>query len=213
MINTKKDIYSERSIEIFNSDVAARYPKKAIGEKYSLYKENILYGSSRLDKNVLELCCGVGKYFHCIDHNVNSLSCVDISPNMLTQARINILENHYHLRHKVSFYEADVESFLPNGKFDFIFCIGAMAEYCVFDNKILEKILQHLNRKGFLFLTLVDVDTDYVRKESEYDWSPLFLSRKNLDDILHVCHFNIHYTILSHHDNKHLHHILKLWKL
>lgn len=204
------ELYASRVKEIFSNGVAKNYPKKAVGERYEFYAQNISYGCSLGRKHVLELCCGTGKYFHFLDRSISNLTCVDISEAMLKEAKENA-KNYPNI--SMHFINENIEKFHPIGYFDFVYCIGSLGEYCPFNLDILDNILSYTAKGGFIFITIVDSKWGYTPRTGEYDWSELFMSKLELATILDLRRKQIDFRMMQHTDNKHTHHILCIWKL
>lgn len=188
--------------KIFSGELASHYPTKAEGDKYQKYKEKIGYGCG-IGHDVLELACGTGKYFHLLPSKIN-LHCLDISLHMLARAYQNSLQYPF----LASFSVQAIENFDLSRKFDFIFCIGTLGEYCRFDKEVLDHILSYLRPKGFLFFTVVDSEK-YSEQGKDFDWSKFYMTKAELETIMKPLPFR--YSIESWTDNKCTHHICSVW--
>ncbi len=185
---------------------------------------------------MLEIGCGTGRYFHFLK-DVERLVGVDISAAMLERARQNLksipgLEDCTHL------VQTSIEAFESHEKFDFIYSIGTLGEYCSFDVSLLHKMIGLLKPHGFLFFTIVDSDS-YSPKDSmsvkskllfllrklpvfvwgrafnKYmstdDFKHLFMSESGLENVLKQCSMKVRWETAKATDQKHTHHICKIW--
>ncbi|MGH7490824.1 MAG: class I SAM-dependent methyltransferase [bacterium] len=108
--------------------------------------------------DVLDLGCGSGRSFHCLE-NVRHLTGIDISNQMLEQARSPVHSTRVRAR-KIElictdFYQAD----LPKERFDFIYSIGMLGENTPFNAEVCDKLFSMLRPAGALFFTTVDRDS------------------------------------------------------
>jgi len=116
--------------------------------KYDLIRE--LSRSFLSPINVLDLGCGTGRYFHCIQ-NARCLVGVDASWNMLEQAKtpvyggtqnINLIQSSLH---EVEFRPA---------VFDLVICVGVFGVVCPLDDFALQKITRFTRPGGIVLLTI-----------------------------------------------------------
>ena len=149
-----KQWYSDRKKkgeqqEMSNKETLNPYltEEKAVGyrqhddEPYDLYALNF---GERITKicesydneiNILDLACGTGRYFHRLN-KVKQLHGVDFSQPMLQKAqkptRIDEVEWWKQREEKVTFFHTPASEFckiVPDNRYDFIYSIGAIAEY------------------------------------------------------------------------------------
>ncbi|HEV8725272.1 MAG TPA: class I SAM-dependent methyltransferase [Candidatus Binatia bacterium] len=110
--------------------------------------------------SVLDLGCGTGRYFHCIER-VNWLVAVDISLPVLLQARRPVKSEQIKVK-KVDLICANIfELELAPDSFDFIYSIGVLGEFSPFDARVCGKMLDLLKPGGKVLFTVVDVTSKY----------------------------------------------------
>lgn len=103
--------------------------------------------------DVLDLGCGSGRYFHC-HHNLNSLTGVDISADMLAHAAQPVEAHALTVTPRlIEANLADVS--FPDEAFDLIYSIGVLGEFMPFDEFISDKITRMLKPGGKLLITVV----------------------------------------------------------
>lgn len=86
-------------------------------------------GSFDRDIRVLDLGCGTGRYFHCIQ-NARELVGLDISQQMLDAAR-NPVRGHEVTARELTLVQGDLFSVkFADGYFDFIYCMGVFGNGC-----------------------------------------------------------------------------------
>ena len=224
----------------FSGKIAKLYPTSVPdGDNHKVYIENLAAGCSRPEGkvSVLELGCGTGRYFLYLN-NVKKLVGVDISKDMLAIAE-EFVKSNPALQPVTTLVHSSLEEFNPDEKYDFIYSIGTLGEYCKFNKEILEKMVGSLNPGGFLFFTLVDaesfVDTEHVwmRKKIKRfllkllpgklrakidpqsmviaDWKRLFVSRNEVEKIFDSLTTPVRKEITLAKDNIHVHHICRVW--
>jgi ubiquinone/menaquinone biosynthesis C-methylase UbiE len=105
--------------------------------------------------DVLDLCCGTGRYFHALK-NVEKLTAVDFSSQMLKEAQNPINKEKLDIQ-SMQLIAADVQDldklFSTHAKFDFIYSIGALGEYTAINLKVLDIIYEFLSPGGKIYLT------------------------------------------------------------
>jgi len=207
-------------------------------DQYAIYKENIEHGCTRVNGKVtvLEIGCGTGRYFHFLK-NIETLVGVDISELMLERAKGN-LKNMPGLGDHSRLIQNSIEELEIDDKFDFIYSIGTLGEYCLFNVSLLNKIVGLLKPGGFLFFTIVDSESYVTQKKltvktvlkdllrllpdfvwirvfnkymSTDDFKHLFMSQSQINTILESCSSEIQWEITKAKDKKHVHHICKVW--
>jgi SAM-dependent methyltransferase len=106
--------------------------------------------------DVLDLGCGTGRYFHCLQ-NVKSLVGVDISEPMLKIARDNPVLRGEITVDQISLIHGDVNfvSFTPRS-FDFVYSVGVLGDYLPPSLSFLERIHSWLKEDGIAFLTVME---------------------------------------------------------
>ena len=237
----KENVHNSLSKKWFSGKEVDLYPTAApVGEAYSVYADTLraacANGSGPL--SILELGCGTGRYFFFLS-NVKKLTGVDISGDMLKSAALNIEKNLPALVPVTNFVNSSIEAFNTNEKYDFIFSIGTLGEYCVFNGEVLGRILSYLEPKGFLFFTIVDSESfandEYVGLRKRMfrsvlklfpekirtrfdaraliiaDWKDLFLSRDQVEAVLKASPVPLKWELTKAKDSLHVHHICKVW--
>lgn len=129
----------------------------AQGGSYSHYAAILrqLTASPARPLRVLEVGCGTGRYFHCLA-NVETLVGIDIAPEMIRQAADPIRKSEITAK-TIQLECADISSYQPGeAKFDLIYSIGVLGEYCPFDATVVLRLAGMLEPGGTLFVTAVD---------------------------------------------------------
>ncbi len=229
-----------RSKKIFSGQQAKTYPQSGpTGQQYKVYFDNLQEACKRsIEKiSVLELGCGTGRYFHFLT-NTRKLIGVDISKDMLNSAREN-LRTMPELEAVTTLIHSSIEDFTTDSKFDFIYSIGTLAEYCEFNLKLFTKVISYLKPGGYFFFTLVDSESfdsnehiwhkkrimrvllkflpKFIRNKvdakwlTNKDWKHLFLSREQVEIILKSSSVSIKWEMSKAKDSLHTHHICKVW--
>jgi SAM-dependent methyltransferase len=110
--------------------------------------------------SVLDLGCGTGRYFHCLQH-VERLVGVDIALNMLKHARNPVKSDKISADH-VNLICANIfDLHISPDSFDFIYSVGILGELAPFDLYICNKLFSLLKPGGKLFFTAVDVSSKF----------------------------------------------------
>lgn len=106
--------------------------------------------------DVLDLGCGTGRYFHCLQ-NVRSLVGVDISAPMLQIARDNPISKNAITMDQIHLIQGDISfaSFAPQS-FDFVYCIGVFGDFMPLSLSFLERIRTWLKDDGVAFFTVME---------------------------------------------------------
>ncbi len=119
--------------------------------------------SFQRDLEVLDLGCGSGRSFHCLE-NVRRLTGMDISSQMLAQARHPVLPESVRVR-EIELICADFYRMtLPPERYDLIYSIGMLGENTPFDAEVCDKLFHALKPGGALFFTVVDRDSRQEEK-------------------------------------------------
>ena len=103
---------------------------------------------------VLDLGCGTGRYFHCIE-NLKHLVGVDPSHNMLVQARKPVMGVTRNVRLVRSSLQ---EVAFARQSFDLAICVGVVGVWCPLEEPMLRRVAGMLRPTGVLFLTAVAHD-------------------------------------------------------
>jgi len=104
--------------------------------------------------DILDLGCGDGSISLQFQFTNNHLTLVDLSENMLEQARLKI-QPGYHDR--IDLFQADVNSFSTEKKYDLILAMGLLAHVDSVKETI-EKIAMLLKKNGRCLLQITDQD-------------------------------------------------------
>ncbi len=104
---------------------------------------------------VLDLGCGTGRYFHCLD-NVQKLIGIDTSSEMLKEARQPIHQERLNIPHTELICGDFSAQAFPAQSFDLIYSIGVLGEYAPLDKTICQKLNTWLKPRGKLFFSVVD---------------------------------------------------------
>ncbi len=104
---------------------------------------------------VLDVGCGTGRYFHCLK-NVDRLTGLDVSEDMLTAARYPVFEKAITAREiQLLKCNAFLTSFEPES-FDFIYSLGMFGHGCPVNLNILSRFHDWLAPGGALLFNTVD---------------------------------------------------------
>jgi SAM-dependent methyltransferase len=105
---------------------------------------------------VLDLGCGTGRYFHCIE-NARELVGLDLSQQMLDAARNPVRADEVTAR-EVTLVQGDLFSAkFPEGHFDFIYCLGVFGNGCGVDGRTCAKIREWLAPGGAWMFDATDI--------------------------------------------------------
>jgi SAM-dependent methyltransferase len=237
-----ESIHSTQSKKWFSGKEVELYPTAApVGEAYKVYSDTLREACKGAKGSfaVLELGCGTGRYFYFLD-NVTKLTGMDISADMLKSAKTNIEKNLPQLVPVTDFVTSGIEDFDTTSKYDFIYSIGTLGEYCVFNKPVLDKILAFLKPGGFFFFTIVDAESfrndEYVglRKRifrkilkvlprsmrSRFDaralviadWKDLFMTKDQVESVIKSAALPVRFELTKAKDSLHVHHICKVWR-
>jgi SAM-dependent methyltransferase len=104
---------------------------------------------------VLDMGCGTGRHFHCLD-NVAELIGIDICEDMLQAARDPVRSGEISVPH-VQLLCANIylQSFPPES-FDFIYSLGMFGHGCPVTRELCDQVYQWLKPGGRFFFNLVD---------------------------------------------------------
>jgi SAM-dependent methyltransferase len=106
--------------------------------------------------SVLDLGCGTGRYFHCLQH-VERLIGIDIALTMLKYACDPIKNNEIRINNIDLICGNIFDLHFNDELFDFIYSIGVLGEVAPFDLYLCNKLFSLLKPEGKLFFTVVDV--------------------------------------------------------
>ncbi len=112
---------------------------------------------------VLDLGCGTGRYFHCLQHTERIIG-IDASLDMLAQARHPVRASK--ITASVDLICANIiEVTLRPQSFDLIYCLGVLGVWCPLEQFFLEKVETMLKADGKFIFTVVD-----ARSPSATSW-------------------------------------------
>lgn len=115
-----------------------------------------LSGSFGHNISALDLGCGTGRYFHCLE-NVETLTGVDVSQHMLKEARNPVRREKIRCE-RINLVCANVfELGLNPQSFHFIYSIGLFIGYSLFSRSVCNTLFNLLNPGGKFFFTVADV--------------------------------------------------------
>lgn len=112
--------------------------------------------------SVLDLGCGTGRYFHCLE-NVERLTGIDISPNMLEEACNPVEKSKIKFPVDLVCGNIFLDEAIDAKPFNFIYSIGVLGEHSPFDLTICNRLFDFLKPDGKLLVTCVD---DSFKKKS-----------------------------------------------
>jgi SAM-dependent methyltransferase len=136
-----------------------------------------LSGSFGRDIDVLDAGCGTGRYFHRLA-NVNRLVGMDLSANMLEQARNPIHADRIRAR-TIDYACGDVAGLqFPAASFDMIYSVGVYGEYAPLDTQLLREFRRLLRPGGLLFITAVETTSRVSEPENARPSLPKRVIRK-----------------------------------
>lgn len=117
-------------------------------------------GSFERQISVLDVGCGTGRFLYCLK-NVEHLLGVDVSKDMLEQARNPLRADQVDIKH-IDLMCADIfNANLPNQSFDLIYSIGVLGECAPFNEQLCKKLLALLKPNGKMFITIADTHSRY----------------------------------------------------
>jgi SAM-dependent methyltransferase len=113
----------------------------------------------------LDLGCGTGRYFHGLQ-NVETLAAVDLSLEMLKQARFPV-RGEAVTAGRIDLICSDVLEVHLRTQFDLIYSIGVFGEFVPWDLLTCNRLFDALKPGGKLFFTVVDVFSKYPDMSSK----------------------------------------------
>ena len=121
-----------------------------------------LSGSFGRDVSVLDLGCGTGRYFHCLQQ-VERLTGADISIHMLREARMPVRADRITCG-RIDLVCADI-SRLPfaHESFDLIYSVGVFLGHLTFGRSMCDQLYDLLKVGGKIFVTLADLSAQAGR--------------------------------------------------
>jgi SAM-dependent methyltransferase len=134
------------------------------GSDYQRLSQALREVTSSFDREirVLDLGCGTGRYFHCVQ-NARELVGLDISQQMLDAAR-NPVRGDEVSAGKVTLVQGDLFSAnFPPAHFDFIYCLGVFGNGCGVDARSCARIKEWLSPGGMLMFDATDISCFPVR--------------------------------------------------
>jgi len=115
---------------------------------------------------LLDLGCGNGALSLQFQAQAKKLTLVDITENMLVEAKKNVIKDH---QHKISFIQSDIDSFNSEDKFDVVICSGILA-HVPSVNSAIQKIHSCLKPNGLCFVQITDSDQFLSKINSIYNY-------------------------------------------
>jgi len=157
---------------------------------------------------VLDLGCGTGRFFYCLE-NTKFLLGVDISSHMLENAK-DPVRNEDITVEKIELKCANILNIDVKNKFDLIYSLGVLGEHSPFDLSICNNVYKLLNDKGIFYFTVVDADSKKIRistsrklaeiilpfipgrarKKIQSRWKKFYLNRHDLYRIMETSNFS-----------------------
>jgi SAM-dependent methyltransferase len=150
---------------ILDRDVSAQYRES---DEIEVLTENHKHFCDRLRQislssgdriAVLDLGCGTGRYFHCLQ-NVQTLMGIDVSLEMVKQARSPVKGAAVTIG-RVDLVSANILDIHLRGRFNLIYSIGVFGEFVPWDIGTCNRLHDMLKPGGKLFFTVVDVFSKY----------------------------------------------------
>jgi SAM-dependent methyltransferase len=108
---------------------------------------------------VLDLGCGTGRYFHCLQ-DVETLLGIDVSLEMVKQARSPVRGEAVTIG-RIDLISANVLDIHLRRRFDLIYSIGVFGEVVPWEIETCNRLHDALRPGGKLFFTVVDVSSKY----------------------------------------------------
>jgi SAM-dependent methyltransferase len=211
--------HEQENEKLFNKEATTyyrRYDEEFVYTPSYNHFSKILFGltiSFTHRISVLDVGCGTGRYFHCLD-NLKELTGIDISANMLEEAKVpfkraSIPLSDINLIHG-SFYDHD----FGTKQFDFIYSVGVLGEHAPFDQHTAQKLCDLLSQGGMLYFTIVDIKprkTDMrklaeaiypylpgtLKRVLDKRWETLYMTYEQVDAIMKNTPFSS-YTLTRH---------------
>src|SRR5215472_3327586 len=106
---------------------------------------------------VLDVGCGTGRYFHCLE-NVSHLSGIDISEHMLAAAANPVRQHEITVAKTVLSRENAYLVSFPADSFDLIYSLGMFGHGCPVTVQITNRFYDWLKPGGILFFDIVDLE-------------------------------------------------------
>jgi SAM-dependent methyltransferase len=115
--------------------------------------------------DVLDAGCGTGRYFHRL-RQVNRLVGIDLSPDMLEQARNPVRAAEVQAA-TIDLQCGELAALrLPDASFDFVYSVGVYGEYAPADEALMREFRRLLRPGGVLFLTAVETTSRVSEPEN-----------------------------------------------
>lgn len=118
----------------------------------------IFSSSFRRPISVLDAGCGAGRYFHCLK-NTDKLIGIDISPEMLAEARNPVREEEVTIGRVELVCGSVYSTAFPKESFDLIYMIGVIGNGCGLSNRLLSAFHEWLKPNGLVFFDAFDWTT------------------------------------------------------
>jgi ubiquinone/menaquinone biosynthesis C-methylase UbiE len=213
---------------LFNQDWARQYRRideSSSDAAHEHYGRLLTTLSSSFGRpiDVLDIGCGTGRYFHRL-RNMRRLVGIDLSMHMLKEAHSPLHAEEVSAQ-TVDLVCGDLRSLsIADGSFDFIYSIGVLGEYSPLDQEIMHTCWRILRPNGLMLVTAVDATSRIsvpenekpsllrralrkswtlmpasIRAASNHWLSPCYLTRQQIERLLHSCGFSKVEISLYHH--------------
>jgi SAM-dependent methyltransferase len=104
---------------------------------------------------VLDAGCGTGRYFHCLE-NVEHLTGLDLSSDMLEEARTPVRHDEVTVRHIELICRSVFDARFDPESFNFIYSLGMFGFACPFTVELGNRFYDWLKPGGKLFFNVID---------------------------------------------------------
>lgn len=104
---------------------------------------------------VLDAGCGTGRYFHCLE-NVEHLTGLDLSPDMLEEARSPVYHEHVTAQQIELMCQSVFDAKFEPESFDLIYSLGMFGFACPFTVELGNRFYDWLRPGGKLFFNVID---------------------------------------------------------
>jgi SAM-dependent methyltransferase len=161
MLNKLYKMSKYKTLKIYNDEYAEKYYKtdrESVNKPlHRLCCSELKEITSRIVKSrVLDIGCGTGRYFHCIN-DCSLLIGMDLSKSMLDMAKTPINLDVKKLD-KISLICDDFMDYKKfDDIFDLVYSIGVLGEHAPLTVEILNRIFDLLDQNGIFYFTVVDI--------------------------------------------------------
>ena len=183
-------VYKLEDVEKFWDSASAFYREKQWEKSnialfdYSLTKNFLLkYLRPKKTEKILEIGCGPGKWTNIVSGRCNEITAVDISRNMINEAK------SYCEADNISFIHGDIMKINIAGKFDKIYAVRSL-EYIKDKEDFIRKMRKLLKDKGKIFIITKTNPCLWDMKKNVKGFSQQKISHKRLSRLLKKHLFN-----------------------